>query len=92
MSEVEIKKEMKKTEISLAVATTLVQMGAASGELTYAAATRVYGTWFTNAVKTGKLQPIRMGSGRGATRWFSVADILAYKAAELEMAHIVLNR
>lgn len=91
-TKINLLKQQKRTEITLAVNTALTQLGLTSGELTYAAALKVYGQWFANAVKNGRITPIRLGEGRTPTKWYSVADILAYKAAELEEAQIILNR
>lgn len=85
-------KQQKRTEISLAVNTALTQLGVTSGELTYAGAIKIYGQWFAAAVKNGHISPVRLGEGKTPKKWYSVADILAYKAVELEEAQIILNR
>ena len=87
-----LQKQLKRTEISLAVTTAMTQMGLSSGELTYSAATKVYGQWFVNAVRNGRIEPSRIGNGKTATKWFSIADILAYKAVEIENAQVILGR
>lgn len=87
-----LQKQLKRTEISLAVTTAMTQMGLTSGELTYTAAVKVYGQWFANAVRNGRIEPSRIGNGRTATKWFSIADILAYKAVEIENAQLILSR
>ena len=89
---INLQKQQKRTEISLAVNTALTQLGITSGELTYAGALKVYGQWFANAVRNGRIAPIRFGEGKTPTKWYSVADILAYKAVELEEAQVILNR
>lgn len=89
---VNIEIEQKKNDIAMAVTTTLAQVGLISGELTYAAAHRMYGGWFTNAVKNGKISPSRFGAGKKATKYFLVSDILAYRAVELERAQIILSK
>ena len=74
-----LQKQLKRTEISLAVTTDT-------------AAVKVYGQWFANAVRNGRIEPSRIGNGRTATKWFSIADILAYKAVEIENAQLILSR
>ena len=89
---IDLKKQLIRAEISLAVTTAMTQMGLTSGELTYAGALKIYGQWFANAVKNRRITPIRLGEGKTPTKWYSVADILAYKAVELEEAQVILNR
>ncbi|MCQ2116656.1 MAG: hypothetical protein MJY76_00750 [Bacteroidales bacterium] len=84
-------KRIRETEISMAVVATMTRLGAISGELTYAEAYRLYGRWFANAAKDGKILPSRIGA-TGKPRWYSISDILATKAAELEKVLVVSGK
>ena len=75
----------------MVVANTMTRLGVISGELTYAEAYRIYGKWFANATKDGKILPVRVGT-TGKTRWYSIDNILATKAAELEKVLVVSGK
>lgn len=62
--------------------------GVTSGEVSERQARKVYGTWFREAVEAGRIRPVRVGVGRTATRWYSIAEILAYKAAAITRAEL----
>ena len=82
-------KEKKLAEIQAAVAMTLTIMGVSSGELTFAQAKRTFGAWFIQAVERGWITPCRYGEGNRT--WYSVQDILAFKAAQLEEAEVKIK-
>ena len=84
-----LEKEKKMAEIQAAVAMTMTMMGISSGELTFAQAKRTYGAWFIQAVERGWITPCRYGE-HGRT-WYSVPEILAFKAAQLEEAEVKIK-
>lgn len=79
---------MTVTEAQMIVAETLRQLGLASGEISERQARKTYGKPFTEAVAAGKIRPVRIGSGKTATRHYRVLDILALQNAAYEPARI----
>lgn len=71
------------TFAKLIVAETLHQFGLDNGELNVRQARQVYGKYFTDAVKHGRLTPVRTD---GKTKYFSKAAILAMQAADWKKA------
>lgn len=76
----------------LAVAEVLKALGVHSGELSYSAAHRTYGSWFAEAVTAGRLKPSRAGKGTTGTRWYSVEDILRLKAVDASRAKLQISQ
>lgn len=76
------KTQQKIAETQATIALTLTMLGVSSGELTYAQAKKTYGSWFVSAVQKNRIFPCRYGEG-GRT-WYSVVEILTYKASEFE--------
>lgn len=79
---------MTAKEAQMIVAETLRQLGLASGEISERQARKTYGKPFTDAVAAGKIRPVRIGSGKTATRHYRVLDILALQNAAYEPAHL----
>lgn len=79
-----LEKEKRLAEIQAAIAMTMTIMGVSSGEITFAQAKRTFGGWFIQAVERGWITPCRYGEGNRT--WYSVPDILAFKASQLEEA------
>lgn len=71
---------MVKSWIAVGAAEGLRLAGVTAGEVSERQARKTYGKWFTDAVAAGHIRPIRIGTGRTATRHYSVTDILTYKA------------
>ena len=71
---------MTAKEVQMVVAETLRQLGMASGEISERQARKVYGKPFVDAVAAGMIRPVRIGSGRTATKHYRVLDILALQA------------
>lgn len=63
-------------------------LGLTSGEVSGSQAAAVYGSEFRQLVKAGKIRPVRVGRGARGTKYYSVADILAARAAERSKATI----
>lgn len=70
----------------------LKTLGLTSGEISRNRAIAVYGKWFKDAEKAGRLRPVRIGVGKTGTRWYSVSEILALKAKDEELAEIQLRK
>lgn len=78
--------------VASGVSTALTQLGLTSGELSANQAAKVYGKWFRDAVRTGRLSPARRGNGATGTLYYRVADILNLKAADYLDANIVFKQ
>ena len=80
---------MTAIEIQMVVAETLRQLGMADGEISERQARKVYGKPFTDAVAAGMIRPVRVGSGKTATRHYRILDILALQNKAYTPASIV---
>ncbi len=69
----------------------LQNLGITAGEISRNRAISVYGKWFKDAEEQGRLNPIRVGTGRTGTKWYAVSDILALKANDLAVAEAQLK-
>ena len=76
------------TCISLGCAETLKALGVSAGELTERQAKKTYGRWFIEAIQREFIRPCRVGNGAHGTKWYSVTDILKYKASREAKAQI----
>lgn len=76
------------TCVELGSARTLEALGISAGEISQRKAKAVYGKWFIESERMGRLHPCRTGAGKTATRWYRVADILARKAADCAEAEL----
>lgn len=72
------------TEIGSAKA--LETLGLTSGEISQNKALQLYGSWFAQADKTGRIRPIRIGEGRNGKRIYRVVDILSLRAKDAAQA------
>lgn len=66
--------------IAVGAAEGLRLAGVTAGEISERQAKRTYGKWFSDAVAAGHISPLRVGPGRTSTKYYSVTDILTYKA------------
>ncbi|MBR5199471.1 MAG: hypothetical protein IKW20_06545 [Bacteroidales bacterium] len=67
----------------------LIKAGLCNPLITQRQAEKVYGKWFTDAVKTSRLHPCRIGEGAKGTRWYSVNEINALLVADTARAEII---
>jgi len=70
---------MTKFEAQMLVTETLRQLGIVNGEISERQAKKVYGKPFIEAVAAGKIYPVRIGTGRTATKHYRIADILDWQ-------------
>ena len=84
----EIEEERLKNVATYGATEALRLAGLASGEISQNQAMKVYKTWFTEAVKKGRIRPCRMGSGISGTKWYLVSDILQLKEKDLKQAEL----
>lgn len=73
---------------SIGVVSTLEMLGISSGEISQRKAAKVYGKYFVEAERQGRIRPCRIEEGHAGTRWFRVADILAMKTQDLAEAEL----
>lgn len=60
------------------------------GEISHNKALQIYGTWFADAVKAGKISCVRRGDKRNSKKTYQVKDIEALRAQEIaESARII---
>ena len=64
-------------------------LGLTAGELSQRQAVKVYGKWLADAIRAGKIRPVRIEDGHAGTRWFKVADILALQTEYATQAFII---
>lgn len=70
-------------------------LGLSSGEITQRQVVEVYGNWAKEAIRAGRLVPVRQGAGRTSTKWYSVSDILELRAKDSAAAYLqdkILNQ
>ena len=79
-----------RTAAELGASEALRKAGQTSGEISQKEAQRIYGRYFTEAVKAGRLHPVAQGPARNSKKSYKVADILALKASD-QAAAIITN-
>ena len=67
----------------------LIKAGLLNPLISQSKAEKVFGTFFTTAVKMGKLRPCKIGEGSKGTRWYSVNEINALIVADTAKAEII---
>ena len=77
-----------KTCCELGAAQAIETMGLSSGEISRKKAIAVYGEYFRDAEKQGRIHPVRIGQGRNGKKYFRVADILSLKAKDAIRAEL----
>lgn len=70
-------------------AAALAALGLTSGEVSRRQAVKTYGKWLADAIKEGRINPVRIEDGHAGTRWYKVADILALQTAYATQAYIL---
>ena len=70
------------TCVELGSAKAMINLGVISPEISQRRARDIYGKYFTDAVKAGRLRPSRVETGRAGPRWYLVSEILALKAQD----------
>ena len=77
------------TCIELGSARTMETLGISSGEISQRRARNVYGKYFMDAEKAGRIRPCRVEDGRTGTKWYRVVDILSLKARDAARAELI---
>lgn len=76
------------TCVELGSAKTLETLGLSSGEISQRKARDIYGKYFTDADREGRIRPCRVENGKCGTRWYRVVDILSLKAQDAVRAEL----
>lgn len=69
----------------------LESLGISAGEISQRKARKVYGKWFKEMEEAHKILPVRGGSGRTGTIWYSVSDIIALRTSQKINAQILIK-
>jgi len=77
-----------KTCVELGTTQTLETLGLTSGEVSRNKAISVYGRYFKEAEKAGRIRPYRVGNGKNGTKYFRVVDILSLRAEDALRAEL----
>ena len=72
----------------MGTAQTLEALGVSAGELSQRKARSIYGKWFTDAERAGRIRPSRVDNGRNGTRHYRVVEIQELRVADLIRAEI----
>ena len=70
----------------------LEALGLTAGEISQRRARDLYGKWFTDAERSGRIRPARVDDGRNGTRHYRVVEIQQLKTADLVKAELQLTR
>ena len=77
-----------KTCCELGAAQTIENLGLSSGEISRHKAIAVYGQYFVDAERDGRIIPVRVGQGRNGKKYYRVVDILSLKAKDALRAEL----
>lgn len=75
----------------MGAARVLEALGISAGEISQRKARAIYGKWFTDAEKAGRIRPSRVDNGRNGTRHYRVVAINELKTADLMRAELQLR-
>lgn len=76
------------TCVELGSAKTIEALGLSSGEISQRKARDIYGKWFVDADRDGRILPCHIEEGKSGTRKYRVVDILALKAQDAARAEL----
>lgn len=77
---------------AMGAAQVLETLGLSAGEISQRKARDIYGKWFTDAEKAGRIRPSRVDNGRNGTRHYRVVAIQELRTADLMRAELQLNQ
>jgi hypothetical protein len=67
----------------------LISTGQKSPMVSKRDAIKVYGSWFTESCKAGRLHPCMVGNGKNGTHWYSVREIDALMIKDATPAELI---
>lgn len=76
---------------ALGAARVLETLGLSAGEISQRKARAIYGKWFNEAEKAGRLRPCRVDDGPNGTRHFRVVDIQELRTQDFVRAELQLT-
>lgn len=76
------------TCVELGSAKTMEALGVTSGEISQRRARDIYGKYFVDADRQGRIHPCRVNDGKNGTRYYRVVDILQLKAQDAARAEL----
>ena len=82
--------ELVKTAAAMGAAQVLETLGLTAGEISQRKARDIYGKWFADAEKAGRIRPARIDNGRNGTRHYRVVAIQELRTADLIRAELQL--
>lgn len=88
----DILNEIVKSASAQGAATVLEALGISAGEISQRKARGIYGKWFSDAEKAGRIRPARVDQGRNGTRHYRVVEIQELRTADLVRAELQLKR
>lgn len=77
-----------KTCVELGSAQTIEALGLAPGEISRSKAKSIYGKFFLEAEKAGRIRPVSVGNGLRGRKLYRVVDILELKAKDALKAQL----
>lgn len=83
--------ELVKSAAATGAAMVLETLGITAGEISQRKARDIYGKWFTDAERAGKIRPARVDNGRNGTRHYRVVDIQELRTKDLMRAELQFN-
>lgn len=76
----------------MGAARVLETLGLTAGEISQRKARSIYGKWFTDAERNGRIRPSRVDDGKNGTRHYRVVAIQELRTADLMRAELQLNK
>ena len=76
---------------AMGAAQVLETLGLTAGEISQRKARDIYGKWFTDAERAGRIRPSRVDDGRNGTRHYRVVQIQELRTADFMRAELQLN-
>lgn len=67
-------------------------LGLTAGEISQRKARNIYGKWFTDAERAGRIRPARVDNGRNGTKHYRVVAIQELRTADLMRAELQLKK
>ena len=87
-----ILEDLVKTAAAMGAAQVLETLGLTAGEISQRKARDIYGKWFKDAEKAGRIRPCRIDNGRNGTRHYRVAAIQELRTADLVRAELQMTK
>lgn len=80
--------QLVKSAFEAGQATMAEALGVTPGEISQRQARKIFGKWFDDAARTGRITPSRVGEGRNGIKHYRVVEITTLKTADHFKAEI----